>query len=75
MTSRRYKQGVNREQGDISPARLEDYVSENNPVRAIEAYVESLDLAKLGFKHAAPGTGQAGQCSGPMAADTPVKPH
>jgi len=61
MTSRRYKQGVNRGQGDIFPPRLEDYVSEDNPVRAIDADVESLDWAALGFTRAAPGAGQAGQ--------------
>jgi transposase len=42
------------------PARIEDYVSADNPVRAIEAYVGSLDLAKLGFGHAA-ASGGAGQ--------------
>lgn len=61
MTNSRYKQGVDRGQGDVFPPRLEDYISENNPVRAIDTYVESLDLGKLGFKHRAPGVNQAGQ--------------
>lgn len=30
--------------------RLEDHVSEQNPVRVIEAFVESLDLARGGFR-------------------------
>ena len=29
---------------------LEDYVGEQNPVRVIEAFVESLDLAQKGFR-------------------------
>jgi transposase len=31
------------------PPRIEDYVGRDNPVRAIEAYVDSLDLMALGF--------------------------
>lgn len=41
--------------------RLEDYVSEDNPVRVVDAYVEALDLAALGFKRAQPkATGRPG---------------
>jgi transposase len=32
--------------------RVEDFVSENNTVRAIDAYVNTLDLGALGFKQA-----------------------
>ena len=39
---------------------MDDYVGPDNPVRAIDAYVESLDLARLGFKYADSGGG-AGQ--------------
>jgi transposase len=39
---------------------MDDYVGRDNPVRAIDAYVCSLDLAGLGFKHA-DGGGGAGQ--------------
>jgi transposase len=52
MTNRRYKSGESREQVSLLPARVEDYVGRDNPVRAIEAYVRRLDLAKLGFCHA-----------------------
>ena len=34
----------------LLPNILDDYVSENNPVRVIDAYVESLRLEELGFK-------------------------
>lgn len=52
MTNRTYKSGESREQVSLLPARVEDYVGQDNPVRAIEAYVGTLDLAKLGFGHA-----------------------
>ena len=55
--SYQYKTGVAREQGLLLPPRLEEYVSETNPVRAIDAYVESLDLAQLGFQHTVGGGG------------------
>jgi len=51
MVSRRYKVGRNREQADLLPASLEEYVSGTNVVRAIDAYVESLDLTALEFSN------------------------
>lgn len=62
MTNRTYKTGPRREQLSLLPPRVEDYVAQDNPVRAIEAYVCALDLEKLGFRHAGGGTG-AGQPS------------
>jgi transposase len=62
MTNRNYKIGPSREQLSLLPARVEDYVGRDNPVRAIEAYVCALDLEKLGFLHAGGGSG-AGQPS------------
>jgi transposase len=55
MTHRGLKSGANREQASLLPARIEDYVGADNPVRAIEAFVAALDLAKLGFGHAERG--------------------
>jgi len=52
MTNRTFKTGESRNQVSLLPARIEDYVGPNNPVRAIESYVCALDLAKLGFRHA-----------------------
>lgn len=60
MTNRTYKSGISRDQASLLPARMDDYVATDNPVRAIDAYVGSLDLAELGFKHAKGGVG-AGQ--------------
>src|SRR5437667_9632486 len=42
--------GCDRTQTLLLPERLEDYISEHNPVRVIEAFVESLDLAQEGFR-------------------------
>lgn len=55
MTQRNYKAGQPRGQGMLLPPCIDDYVAEGNPVRAIDAYVESLDLAELGFQNTAPG--------------------
>src|SRR2546423_14433750 len=55
MTNRTFKAGASREQASLLPPRVEDYVAADNPVRAIECYVEALDLEKLGFRHAERG--------------------
>jgi transposase len=49
-----YIEGADRQQGWLLPERLEDYVSADNPVRFLDAFVESLDLAALGFQRATP---------------------
>jgi transposase len=61
MTNRTFRTGESREQASLLPARIEDYVGPNNPVRAIESFVVALDLAKLGFRHADRGTEEVGQ--------------
>jgi transposase len=45
-----HKQGINRTQSILFPETVDEYVSTENPVRFIEAYVESLDLRKLEFE-------------------------
>jgi transposase len=45
----RFVVGDDRSQSALFPERLEDYLSEDNPVRAIDVFVDELDLAKLGF--------------------------
>src|ERR1017187_1291087 len=52
-------QGADRNQGYLLPERIDEYVSEDNPVRVIEVFVEELDLGKLGFARiAANATGR-----------------
>ena len=48
-----YKQGENRKQQLLFPPSIDDYVSKDNPVRAIEDYVELLDMVALGFTKSA----------------------
>ena len=46
---KRYVEGDDRSQSTLFPERLDDYIAEDNPVRAIEVFVEELDLGRLGF--------------------------
>ena len=50
MKQRRYKPTLERTQALLLPERVEDYVGENHQVRALDAYVDTLDLGALGFK-------------------------
>ena len=49
-----YIRGTNRHQVMLFPESVEDYITEDNPVRFIDAFVMSLDLAELGFMRAQP---------------------
>ena len=46
--------GEDRGQTLLLPDSLEDYVGEDNPVRVIDAFVNSLEMHGLGFSGAAP---------------------
>ncbi|HZB44341.1 MAG TPA: IS5/IS1182 family transposase, partial [Pyrinomonadaceae bacterium] len=53
--------GVDRLEVLLFPEALDDYIAQDNPVRFIEAFVESLDLVELGFTRATPAaTGRPG---------------
>lgn len=45
-------QGNDRDQLTLFPEALDDYISQENPVRFINASVDSLDLKQLSFRHA-----------------------
>jgi transposase len=47
-------EGLSRNQTALFPDTLEGYVDKENPVRFIDAFVDSISLEKLGFKHALP---------------------
>lgn len=49
-----YIRGTARNQVILFPAAVEDYITEDNPVRFIDAFVSSLDLNELGFARATP---------------------
>ena len=54
LPKRQYRQGANRDQGQLLPASVEDYVGPDNPARVIDAFVDSLDLEKAGFTKSKP---------------------
>lgn len=45
-----YIQGADRNQIILLPDTLDDYVGKDNEVRAIDAFIDSLDLSLMGFK-------------------------
>jgi transposase len=46
---RRFVEGADRKQATLFPECLDDWINEDNPVRAIDAFVDRLDLAEIGF--------------------------
>ena len=51
----RFIEGVDRNQATLLPEYLDEYIAEDNPVRAVDAFVDELDLKQLGFAGADPG--------------------
>ena len=45
----RFVVGEDRSQSRLFPERMDDYLGEDNPVRAVDVFVDELDLARLGF--------------------------
>src|SRR5450631_1143214 len=69
-TSRSYKgfvQGADRQQTTLSPECLDDWVDESNPVRAVDVFVDALELRDLGFVGVDPAaTGRPAYHPSPM---------
>src|ERR1700734_3384012 len=51
---KRFVEGEDRRQGVLLPEFLDDCVGEDNPVRAIDVFVDELDLRGLGFSGVVP---------------------
>src|SRR5580693_83874 len=49
-----FVEGIDRSQSTFFPAMLDDYVAEDNPVRVVDAFVDGLDLGRLGFGRVVP---------------------
>jgi transposase len=47
-------EGVDRGQSTLFPALLDEHIGDDNPVRAVDAFVDGLDLAALGFEGVQP---------------------
>ena len=54
----RFVEGEDRRQPALLPSCLDDYVSEDNPARVIDAFVDELDLGDLGFAVSPAATGR-----------------
>ena len=57
---KRFIEGLDRSQTSLLPDCIDDYVDEDNPVRAIDAFVDMLDLASIGFNVEPEATGRPG---------------
>jgi transposase len=45
-------QGASRDQLTLFPEALDDFIAQENPVRFIDAYIDSLDFQSLSYQHA-----------------------
>ena len=51
---KRFIESEDRRQATLLPDSLEDYVTDDNPVRVIDVFIDELDLAAMGFAGVAP---------------------
>src|SRR3974377_1313905 len=51
---KRFVEGTDRGQSTLFPECLDDWTDEKNPVRVIDAFVDTLALAELGFEGVEP---------------------
>jgi hypothetical protein len=49
-----YIQGTSRDQSSLFPDAIDICLTEDNPVRLIDGFVDSLDLEELGFHRSQP---------------------
>ena len=52
--TKRFVEGEDRRQATLLPDSLEDYVTEDNPVRVVDVFIDKLDLEALGFSGVMP---------------------
>ncbi|NQV55335.1 MAG: IS5/IS1182 family transposase, partial [Rhodospirillales bacterium] len=46
---KRFIEGADQSQSTLFPECLEDWISEDNPVRVVDVFVDELDLGGLGL--------------------------
>lgn len=57
----RYIEGIDRKRKIAYPEYIDDYITDDNPVRVIDAFVDALNLEPMGFKNITPShTGRPG---------------
>src|SRR4029434_10155852 len=49
QSMKRFIEGADRGQSTLLPECLDDWIDDDNPVRAVDVFVDGLDLAELGF--------------------------
>jgi len=47
---KRFVEGIDRSQSTLLPECVEDWISEDNPVRVIDLFVDGLDLGEMAFE-------------------------
>lgn len=52
--------GENRHQATMFPEKLDDFVSEDNPARVIDVFIDKLDISGLGFRSETLSAGRPG---------------
>ena len=53
---KRFIEEADRGQWTLLPECLDDFIDESNPVRVLDVFVETLDLAEMGFDGVDPAT-------------------
>ena len=66
---KRFVEGADRGQSTLLPECLDDWIDEENPVRAVDAFVDALDLKDLGFD----GVEPAATGGSPVVMGTQIK--
>jgi hypothetical protein len=61
---KRFVEGEDRRQTLLLPESLDDYVTEDNPVRVVEVFIDELDLGALGFEGVRPAATGRGRVPG-----------
>ena len=56
----KFIEGDNRFQITLFPERMDDFVSEDNPARVVDVFIDGLDISGLGFKSEPKKTGRPG---------------
>ena len=69
----RFVEEADRGQWTLLPECLDDFIDESNPVRVIDVFVDTLDLAEMSFEGVEPAARTRGrtQCRGHVAAGSP----
>jgi transposase len=52
---KRFIEGADRGQSTLLPECLDDWIDDDNPVRAVDVFIDGLDLVELGFDGVIPG--------------------